>query len=287
MILKTRKFTTWIHRMEKINLIGRIYLKIIKLLILIFTSFGKKQMLLSNLLVWLNIQQGKNAPVNNEIEVKFVSRFLDLNKDLLLIDVGGHQGSYTDELLNNFPKANIIIFEASLNKYKALIDKYKDKKNVSVENFAVSNISGKGKLYSNSDKDSLATLYKREEKNRDRLFSHEEDIEIIQLSEYWSEKLDFQKIDLIKLDIEGSEFDVIKDLENYLEKINLVQFEFGEANISSRIFFKDFWNIFSQNNFLIYRYTHTGHLIQIYEYSEYDEFFRYTNYLAVNKNFNY
>ena len=265
----------------------KIYLKIIKLLILIFSSFGKKQNLLSNLLVWLNIQQGKNAPVNNEIEVKFVSRFLNLNKDLLIIDVGGHQGSYTDELLKIFPEANIIIFEPSLNKYKALIDKYKDKKNVSIENFALSNISGKGKLYSNSDSDSLATLYKREEKNRDRFFSHEADIEIIQLSEYWSKKLDFQKIDLIKLDIEGSEFNVIKDLENYLEKINLIQFEFGEANIGSRIFFKDFWKIFSENNFSIYRYTHKGHLIQIYEYSEYDEFFRYTNYLAVNKNINY
>tara|TARA_B100001121_G_C18675691_1_gene616149 strand:+ start:1165 stop:1986 length:822 start_codon:yes stop_codon:yes gene_type:complete len=270
--------------MRKIRGFKKYLLKAVKFLITLLSNFGRNQIIINNLLIWLNIQQGKNAPINNEIEVKFVSRFLDLNKNLLIIDVGGHQGSYTDELLKIYPNANIILFEPSINKCKMLINKYKDNKNINIENFALSNISGKGKLYSNADEDSLATLFKREEKNRDRFFSLEEDIEIIQLSKYWSEKLNFQKIDLIKLDIEGSEFNVIKDLENYLEKINLIQFEFGEANIGSRIFFKDFWNIFNQNNFSIFRYTHKGHLIEIHEYTEYDEFFRYTNYLAVNKN---
>ena len=270
--------------MKEIKGLKKYLLKGIKLLVTLLSNFGRNQIIINNLLIWLNIQQGKNAPINNEIEVRFVSSYLDSNKELLIIDIGGHQGSYTDELLKKFPYANIIIFEPSLNKYEVLIEKYKDKKNVNIENFAVSNISGKGKLYSNSDTDSLATLYKREEENRDRFFSHEEDIEIIKLSEYWSKKLNYQNIDLIKLDIEGSEFNVIKDLENYLEKINLIQFEFGEANIGSRIFFKDFWNIFNQNDYSIFRYTHKGHLIPIYEYTEYDEFFRYTNYLAVNKN---
>ena len=38
-------------------------------------------------------------------------------------------------------------------------------------------------------------------------------------------------------------------------------------------------------NFLVYRYTHKNFLIEIKEYTEYDEFFRYTNYIAINQNF--
>ncbi len=268
--------------MENIRGFKKYILKAIKLFIILLSNFGRNQKIIYNLLIWINIQQGKNAPINNEMEVDFVSRFLDLDKELLLIDVGGHQGSYTDELLKNFSNAKIILFEPSKSKYEILAEKYKENKKVSIENFAISNFSGKGKLYLNNNADSLATLYKREEKNRDRYFALEEDIEIIKFSDFWSAELNFQRIDLIKLDIEGSEFNVIKDLENNLSKINLIQFEFGEANIGSRIFFKDFWNIFNLNNFTIFRYTHKRNLIKVKNYTEYDEFFRYTNYLAVN-----
>ena len=90
---------------------------------------------------------------------------------------------------------------------------------------------------------------------------------------------------MLKLDIEGTEIKVIEDIKNNLDKIHLIQFEFGEENIGSRTFFKDFWDIFNENNFLVYRYTHKNFLIEIKEYTEYDEFFRYTNYIAINQNF--
>ena len=263
----------------------KIYLKIIKLLILIFSSFGKKQNLLSNLLVWLNIQQGKNAPIDNKMEVQFVSKFLEKEKETLIIDVGGFKGSYTDELLSNFPKGDITIFEPSFINFSYLLNKYKNNKQVKIENYAISDFSGKAKLYSNNESDTLATLNKREEKNRGRKFLREEEIEVIRFSNYWNDVLNNKNIDLLKLDIEGSEINVIKDLESKLTNIYLIQFEFGEANIGSRTFFKDFWDILNEKNYLIYRYTHKKFLIEIKEYSEYDEFFRYTNFLAVNQNF--
>ena len=263
----------------------KIYLKIVKLLILTFSSFGKKQNLLSNLLVWLNIQQGKNAPIDNKMEVQFISKFLEEEKEVLIIDVGGFKGSYTDELLINFPKSDITIFEPSFINYSYLLNKYENNKQVKIENYALSDFSGKAKLYSNNESDTLATLNKRIEKNRGRNFSREEEIEVIRFSNYWNDVLNNRNIDLLKLDIEGSEIKVIKDLESKLNNIYLIQFEFGESNIGSRTFFKDFWDILNENNFLIYRYTHKNFLIAIKEYTEYDEFFRYTNFIAVNQKF--
>ena len=50
--------------------------KIIKLVILVFSGFKQNQKLISSLIIWLNIQQGRNAPVSNKIEVNFVTKFL-------------------------------------------------------------------------------------------------------------------------------------------------------------------------------------------------------------------
>jgi len=78
---------------------------------------------------------------------------------------------------------------------------------------------------------------------------------------------------------------VLNDVRDNLHKIKLIQFEFGEPNIGSRIFFKDFWEMLT-DNFKIFRYTHFDQLIEVKQYSEYEEFFRFTNYLAVNRDLN-
>ena len=113
--------------MEKIRGLKKYILKAIKLLIILLSNFGRDQKIFNNLLIWINIQQGKNAPVNNEMEVGFVSRFLDLDRDLLIVDIGGHKGSYTDELLKNFSNVKIIIFEPSKSNCEILVEKYKEK----------------------------------------------------------------------------------------------------------------------------------------------------------------
>ena len=102
---------------------------------------------------------------------------------------------------------------------------------------------------------------------------------------FWDSELDNNKIDLLKLDIEGEEFAVLSDIAVNLNKIKLIQFEIGEANIATKIFFKDFWEILQESKFKIFRYTHFNQLIQVKNYSEYEEFFRYSNFLAVNQNF--
>jgi len=61
-------------------MLNKFLTKCIKLTILIFTSFRKNQVLISNLIIWLNIQQGRNSPVTNIEEVSFVKRYLENSK---------------------------------------------------------------------------------------------------------------------------------------------------------------------------------------------------------------
>jgi hypothetical protein len=70
--------------------------------------------------------------------------------------------------------------------------------------------------------------------------------------------------------------------EIYLVVIRALQFEFGGCNIDTRTFFQDFWYFFKSYNFDIYRVGPFG-VKEIVAYSELDEFFSTTNFIAVNR----
>ena len=83
------------------------------------------------------------------------------------------------------------------------------------------------------------------------------------------------------MDIEGNEFKALEGIGKYLNKVKIIQFEFGQANVDSRTYFRDYYEFFIKNDFLIYRITPTR-LQLIKNWSENLEHFRVTNYLAVN-----
>ena len=70
---------------------------------------------------------------------------------------------------------------------------------------------------------------------------------------------------------------------NKIKKIKIIQFEFGPASIDSKTFFKEFYNFFTNLNFKIYRITPSS-LEKISNYNESIEYFRVTNFVAINKN---
>ena len=93
------------------------------------------------------------------------------------------------------------------------------------------------------------------------------------------------KISLCKLDIEGHELSVLNSMKKIFYKFNVIQFEFGGCNIDTRTYFKDYW-LTLKDNFLIYRICPNG-LLLIQEYSEIEERFNLTNYLAINKEYKF
>lgn len=86
------------------------------------------------------------------------------------------------------------------------------------------------------------------------------------------------------VDVEGYELEVLKGASRMLlsESIKIIQFEFTQLNTTTRIYFKDFWELLS-TNYNIYRLLPNG-LLHIKNYNATtDEIFGYQNFVAIKK----
>jgi len=229
--------------------------------------------------------QGKGygaGSIESECKAAF---FLLGKKPSLVIDVGGNIGKYSLMLkkLSLSPSLEIHIFEPSLINYNALIDLFKDDKSVVVNNLAISDRNGSATLFSDVSGSGLGSLNKRRLDHFNITFDVSESVRTICLDDYWEDHCSQRPIDILKIDIEGFELLALKGASKSIPKCNVIQFEFGGCNIDTKTYFQDFWYFFKDSNFSLYRITPFG-TQQMESYSETDESFMTTNYIAKNNN---
>ena len=161
----------------------------------------------------------------NEIQTKEYLQFISdggdelifkniiLNDSSLTIDAGGFDGEFTDEILKKECR-NIYIYEPDPDFYKNLIRKYQLDNRVKILNLAL------------FDKDKKMNL--SENSNASSIMESTDNGRIINAVDVYNEFKKYQKIDLLKLNIEGAEYDVLLRLieKNELNKVKylLVQF---------------------------------------------------------------
>jgi hypothetical protein len=98
------------------------------------------------------------------------------------------------------------------------------------------------------------------------------------------EERGLDRIDFLKLDIEGHELQALRGAQGALEKgtIRALSFEFGGCNIDSHSYLRDFWHLLSPGYdlFIVNPLTTT---YSIAGYDEWWECFLTTNFVAVRK----
>jgi FkbM family methyltransferase len=201
-------------------------------------------------------------------------------KQVIFFDIGANHGAYTLQVLKFFPpNTYCYLFEPQETLCKELCNTFAENKNVTVIEKGCGSRQEKLKLYSFENIDTLASLYNSFKGNTSEAFST---IDIIRLDDFLNEN-SIPHIDLIKIDVEGHEFDVLRGMKTCIEqkKVDVIQFEFGSFNLISRIFFKDFWELL-HNDYDIYRILKDG-LFKIKAYSPDMEIFDTTNFAAVLK----
>jgi hypothetical protein len=136
-------------------------------------------------------------------------------------------------------------------------------------------------LYSNEEGSQLASLSRRNLDHFNLRFEHSETVKVTTLDRY-CEQLGIEAVSLLKLDLEGHEFEALQGARGMLAKqaIDVITFEFGGANIDSKTYFRDLWTLLKKDRYKVCRITPSGYFFALPTYKEYYEQFRTTNFIA-------
>lgn len=226
--------------------------------------------------------QGKGyGTASIQQEVKLLQGFLT-SEPKLAIDIGGNVGTYTAELRRRNPKLEIHTFEPSSTNTRKLTEKFKNDPLIHLVSVAVSDANGEAVLFSDTPGSGLGSLTQRRLDHFNIAFDTTESIKSIRFEDYWLNELNSRELDLVKIDIEGHELSALHGFGEAIKATKALQFEFGGCNIDTRTYFQDFWYYFKNHNFDVYRITPLG-AEHIRQYSELDEFFSTTNYIAIRR----
>jgi len=261
-------------------LLNRIFRKIIREVV------KRDSNLASAIEIDMKYSQGKGSGAGStNLEAKLGLNFLPKHVQLnpVVLDVGACTGSYSDAVLELSPNAKIHAFEPSPKSLAILNKKFRKSEQVEINPFALGEKNSERILYANSPGSVLSSFSKRRLQHINLEFEHEDLVQVKTLDDWCKSQLITPN--LLKIDVEGHELEVLRGGLATLKNISVVQFEFGGCNIDSRTFFKDFWQLFKELNFSIYRIAELG-AIPIPFYSEEDEYFHTTNFLAINQEVN-
>jgi FkbM family methyltransferase len=150
-----------------------------------------------------------------------------------VVDIGGHQGEYTDLFLKKIGTLKkIFVFEPIPYFYNFLIKKYKNKKKIKILKYAVGEKKIKKIFYQNhhARSSSLKQInkksiyYKIKSFLLKKILNKKIIVQQISMDVFFQNKL---QIDLLKIDVEGNEYEVLNGCKSLFKK-NLVNFIYIE-----------------------------------------------------------
>jgi len=190
----------------------------------------------------------------------------NIHKFDTIFDIGAHKGE-SIKFFNKYFKVNkIYSFEPSPINFQYLQKYIKSKKfnsSVILENFGLG-IRSEKKILNQAIESSSSTFneinydskYFKKKKNLLNFFSNKEytskiEVKIINLKNYLIDNK-IEKIDLLKIDTEGFEFDVLSGLEEEIKKVKFVFFEHHYDDMYKKNYkYSDVSELLKKNNFKI------------------------------------
>jgi FkbM family methyltransferase len=233
----------------------------------------------------LNI--GPSADVLESGEAMVLELLDNRPGEIVVFDVGANIGEWSELAQNRFgSRARIFSFEPSAATFARLKERVGQHRNITLVNAGLGKEAANVTLYSDAEASGLASIYQRRLDHLKIEMMPKETIRLSRLNDFCREN-GIAHIDLLKIDVEGNDLAVLQGAGDMLQNgaIDLIQFEFGGANIDSRTFFQDFWYLLSPH-YQIYRVVKNG-FMPVPRYQESQEIFVMTNYLAVSRGANW
>ena len=230
------------------------------------------------------ILTGKGAGTGWDLESEIIAaKSVIRTKKPVIFDVGANKGEWSLLMSQLFPQAQLYLFEPQPRCRLAIVNKQLN--NMELIPYAASSTVRKAQIYTTPATSGIASLHPRQDTYFEQYDFVTMDIQTTTIDNVIRDR-QLDRVDFLKMDIEGHELDALKGAEQSLKskKIKALSFEFGSGNINSRTFFRDFWDLLHPLNYKIYRLLPSSRLMSIEEYYEDCEYFRgVTNYLAILK----
>lgn len=210
-------------------------------------------------------------------------------KEPIIFDVGANEGGYSALTRKYIPNSTIYAFEPGIKSFAKLKDK--QLKKLHIYNVGLSDKKGTAYFYDFSEKSTqkndypvsaMASLSKEvfTKYHREKPKSRKINLETI---DNFVKKENIRHIDFLKIDTEGYEYHVLKGAMKTImkKKIDVIQFEFNEMNVYTRVFLRDFIELLV--DFKLYRLM-PDWLLSLDDYSpKTHELFGFQNIVAIRK----
>ncbi len=212
-----------------------------------------------------------------------------LPQEAMILDVGANVGDYARMVRRYFPNARLLAFEPHPGNFQRLAQV------ATADGFEAINVAcgekpGTDTLYDYAEAQGSrhASLFRVaiEEVHHARSKGRSQaiDIEVVTLDSILRQR-NIGIVDFLKIDVEGYEMSVLRGAEEFVAngRIRVIQFEFTELNIYSKLFFRDFKQFLE--NYKIYRILYDGSLLDVTDSMPlYVELFFYQNLVAIHLN---
>lgn len=153
--------------------------------------------------------------INKSVKISLKMLLPYIKDAKVFVDVGANIGAFTQNIIANKPDITVHSFEPVSVYFQRCKQKFRTNKRIIVNNFALSDSAGKVQLFLDSENLGWNTMIKEKTSSDMK----EETVNTITFDEY-AEKNKIERIDIMKIDVEGSEFRVLKGMKKTLSKLS-------------------------------------------------------------------
>lgn len=141
----------------------------------------------------------------------------NLNEDSIVFDLGGYKGDWTSDIYSRYC-CHIHVFEPVKFFADNIEKRFAKNRKIAVYYFGLSEESREDSIYVDN---SSSTIFKKA--------AHNQKISLVKFTDF-TEKAHISFVDLVKINIEGAEYDLLDHLiiTNYISRINNLQIQFHD-----------------------------------------------------------